>query len=297
MQIGSSTSLPLGPASGPDRATASAAGPSFASLLEQRGAGAPGVVPATRTKLTTDEARDALKSAWKTHFGEEPSEETTAILTAQWAHETGHGQSMWNFNFAGLKGKGPSGLSVSQRTKEGFGATERTITDQFRAYSSKEEGAVDYLGLLARRYPKALDAATQGNPESFVKELKSGGYFTGSEVAYTRSVRATTAQLLGREPTSDPSARAPATRLAAKPSAPRNFGVSPARAEETRPSANPSMSRSPLAERPHLSAFDGRSGGFGHGPAAPSLESFHDALSRAALRIALAPERDEEGYR
>ena len=147
-----------------------------------------GVVAAVRTPLTPDQASSLIAGALERQTGEPPSKETVAILTAQWAHETGRGASMFNYNFAGIKGTSPAGLSVSQRTREGYGATERTITDNFRAYRTAEEGADDYVALLQRRFPAALDAAQAGDPAGTVRALKQAGYFTGDEVAYTRSV-------------------------------------------------------------------------------------------------------------
>jgi flagellar protein FlgJ len=164
-----------------------------------QGASNAALVNAVRTQLEPGEAKNALSSAWKKVFGEEPSAETSAILTAQWAHETARGSSMYNFNFGGIKGAGPGGFSVLQRTREGYGATEREIHDRFRAYGSAEEGAVDYVQLLNKRFPKALDAARDGDPEGFVRALKARGYFTGDESAYVRSVTSLSREMLGTE--------------------------------------------------------------------------------------------------
>ncbi|HTQ06249.1 MAG TPA: glucosaminidase domain-containing protein [Polyangiaceae bacterium] len=148
----------------------------------------PGLVQPVRTPLTTDQASSLIGNALERVTGEKPKPETVAILTAQWAHETGHGASMFNYNFAGIKGAGPTGLSVSQRTREGYGSSERTITDNFRAYQTAEEGARDYVSLLKSRFPGAFEAAKSGDPTATVHALKQEGYFTGDEVAYTRSV-------------------------------------------------------------------------------------------------------------
>ncbi|MCA9594317.1 MAG: glucosaminidase domain-containing protein [Myxococcales bacterium] len=148
----------------------------------------PAVVRAVRTQLTGGQAAEALKSAFSAVTGRPASKETVAVLSAQWAHETGRGASMYNFNFGGLKGTGPSGLSVAQKTREGWGDSERTIVDRFRAYGSAEEGATDYVRLLKQRYPKALEAAERGDSQGFVRGLKERGYFTGNEGAYIRSV-------------------------------------------------------------------------------------------------------------
>ena len=166
------------------------ADPAFQTALE--GASAPrdsaNLVPVVRTKLSAEQAQEALRTAWQRVTGEAPSDKTLALITAQWAHETGHGASMYNYNFAGIKGKSPEGLSVAQRTTEGYGATERRIVDNFRAYRSAEDGATDYVKLLARRFPDAVEGARQGDPQAFVRGLKSRGYFTGHEGAYLNSV-------------------------------------------------------------------------------------------------------------
>jgi Mannosyl-glycoprotein endo-beta-N-acetylglucosaminidase len=147
-----------------------------------------GVVQAVRTPLTTDQASSLISDALEHVTGEKPKPETVAILTAQWAHETGHGASMFNYNFAGIKGSGPTGLSVVQRTREGYGSSERTTTDNFRAYQTAEDGARDYVSLLQARFPGALQAAQAGDPAATVHALKQAGYFTGDEAVYTRSV-------------------------------------------------------------------------------------------------------------
>jgi len=166
--------------------TTATADAGFARALDA--ASGPQIVAPVRTKLDSGQASAALREALRNVTGREPSEGSVRILTAQWAHETGHGASMYNYNFGGIKGTGPSGLSVAQRTREGYGETERTITDRFRAYRTAEEGATDYVKLLAKRFPEALEAANQTDPVGFVQGLKSRGYFTGDPAAYTRSV-------------------------------------------------------------------------------------------------------------
>lgn len=149
-----------------------------------------------RTRITPDEASSALSRAYQQVTGERPNEQTVALLTAQWAHETAHGASMYNYNFGGIKGTGPSGLSVEQKTKEGWGSTERKITDRFRAYDSIDDGAADYVKLLTQRYPEAITAAKNGDATGFVHGLKQRGYFTGDERAYAQSVSSISSGLL-----------------------------------------------------------------------------------------------------
>ncbi len=185
-----------------DRAEVRAqAAPEFDALVASRTRATsvtPAIVPPVRTRLDGTQAADALRTAWTKVTGQPPSEHTVAILTAQWAHETGNGASMYNYNFGGIKGMGPGGLSVSQRTKEGFGATEHTITDRFRAYRTAEEGATDYVKLLTTRFPEAVKSAQNGDPAGFVTGLKQRGYFTGDASAYTRSVSSLTATALNK---------------------------------------------------------------------------------------------------
>ena len=149
-----------------------------------------GHVAPTRTPLSGGQAADALEAAWQGSMGRPPSQRTLSILVGQWAHETGRGSAMLNYNFGGLKGSGPSGASTVYATHEGFGPSEVQTRDRFRAYDSAQQGAGDYLSLLQRRYPDAVQAAEHGDAVGFVQALKSGGYFTGDEAAYTKSVAA-----------------------------------------------------------------------------------------------------------
>ena len=168
---------PRGPATAPQATDAKA----FTQALGQH------VAPA-RTPLTGSQAADALQSAWQGAMGRAPSQHTLSILVGQWAHETGRGSAMLNYNFGGIKGTSPSGASTVYATHEGSGTSAVQIRDRFRAYDSPEQGASDYLSLLQRRYPDALHAAERGDPVGFVQALKARGYFTGDETAYAKSV-------------------------------------------------------------------------------------------------------------
>jgi hypothetical protein len=213
------------------------------------------LVAPVRTQLDWGQASGALREALRNVLGEEPSDSSVRVLTAQWAHETGRGASMFNYNFGGIKGAGPSGLSVAQRTHEGFGASERTIVDRFRAYRTAEEGATDYVHLLRARFPEALEAARQGDPVGFVRALKSRGYFTGDEAAYTRSV----ASLSGVELPSHAAPLPPALDVQR---------------------VSPAIERPVEPERVSVPNVDAL--------------AFADEISRAALRIAASTRPEEE---
>ncbi len=158
----------------------------------------PGLVKATRTRRSGQQAASALADAWQKVTGQAPTPKTLSILVGQWAHETGRGSAMLNYNFGGIKGTGPSGMSAIYKTREGWGDSEVRISDRFRAYASAEEGAADYVGLLARRYPEAVQAAQDGDPRGFVQALKARGYFTGNEASYVKSVTALSSQALAQ---------------------------------------------------------------------------------------------------
>ncbi len=161
-----------------------------------RAARGPGAVAPEHTPLGGDEAASALSSAYETVTGRAPTAKQLSLLVAQWSLETGGGRAMMNHNFGGIKGQGPSGLSTSYTTKEGYGATERTIQDKFRAYGSATEGATDYLQTLRARFPHAFEAVRAGDAAGFAHALKREGYYTGSEADYTRAVASLSSRAL-----------------------------------------------------------------------------------------------------
>jgi hypothetical protein len=226
----------------------------------------PGNVAPVRTPITTEQASQLIAGALEEVTGEKPSADCVAVMTAQWAHETGRGASMFNYNFAGIKGTGPSGLSVSQRTREGWGASEKTIVDNFRAYRTAEEGALDYVKLLASRFPESFAAARQGDPVACVQALKRERYFTGNEAAYTRSV----------------------TRIA-REIAPESLTL--------RTDPLPALEATPLPALAYGEPVIGRTGGRVHDPfAAPFVDAaaLGAEVSRAALRILATSDEDRE---
>jgi Mannosyl-glycoprotein endo-beta-N-acetylglucosaminidase len=152
----------------------------------------PTVVAPRTTKLSGSEAKAALTQAWRNVYGEEPNEKTSQILLAQWSLETGRGKAMMNYNFGGIKGAGPSGLTARYGTHEVENGKTVAITDGFRAYESPEEGATDYVRLLSKRYGSALDAARAGDPQGFVRGLKKNGYFTAPEAQYSAAITSLT---------------------------------------------------------------------------------------------------------
>jgi flagellum-specific peptidoglycan hydrolase FlgJ len=148
----------------------------------------PPVAVAADTPLDESAAAAHLGQAWHTvqHVkAKKPA--TLAVLWAHWAHETARGRRMHAYNFAGIKGRGPSGASVVIWTREGVRPSP-LVKRTFRAYSTPEEGARDYVELLANRYPRALRAARRGDVTGFAQALDTGGYFTGDSREYLRAL-------------------------------------------------------------------------------------------------------------
>ena len=134
-----------------------------------------------------DEARQALREAWRKVVGEAPRAATTELLTAHWAVETDSGRAMPGYNFAGIKA-GPKAPGAAYPTVEGHGATRREVVARFRVYDSAQAGAADYVRLLRSRFPAALEAARSGDCAAFAHELAVGGYFTAAPRAYASSL-------------------------------------------------------------------------------------------------------------
>src|SRR6185503_11715659 len=91
-------------------------------------------IAAAATHISGEEAAASLAAAYRNVFHEPPSPAALRVLVAQWSHETGGGRAMMNYNFGGIKGSSPSGLSAAYLTTEGQGESAIKITDRFRAY-------------------------------------------------------------------------------------------------------------------------------------------------------------------
>lgn len=205
-------------------ATEKAAGPTAATSA--RPPRAPREVSPERTTLQPGEIRAALSRAHQKLYGRPISAERLDVLTAQVCHETGHGASMHNFNFGGIKGTSPDGLTARCRTKEVLGGEVKSIVDGFRAYRSAESGAADYLSFVEHRYPQAWQASERGDVDGFVHALKAKGYFTADEAGYAASVRSVLARGFdGAAPSARTAATTPGEATPLPGGAPAHFDV------------------------------------------------------------------------
>ncbi|MBK7582023.1 MAG: glucosaminidase domain-containing protein [Myxococcales bacterium] len=138
--------------------------------------------------MSPNDATRYLADAWERLSGERPTEEVISVLWGQWALETGRGRWMVDYNYAGLKGRAPDGGTANWYTWEEEEGGSRRIRSRFRSYEAPEHGALDYVEMLLRRYPKAAAAAKRGDALNYVLELDQGGFFTERPEHYIRSV-------------------------------------------------------------------------------------------------------------
>jgi hypothetical protein len=136
------------------------------------------------------EVRAALSRAVTAVTGRTPNKDTLDVLSAQVSLETAHGGAMYNFNFGGIKGASPSGDTAHYLTHEVLGGKDVTLQQGFRAYSSLDAGAKDYVAVLQSRFPGAFGQAMAGNLDGFAHALHQAHYYTASEKDYTSGLRA-----------------------------------------------------------------------------------------------------------
>ena len=142
-----------------------------------------------RTQVSQVEIRDAIARAHTKVTGRAASGATLEVLTAQASLETASGGRMYNFNFGGIKGSGPTGETAKLRTHEVLGGKDVEIRDGFRAYRTLDEGATDYVRLIKDRFPGAMAQAERGDVDGFAKALKQSGYYTADEKSYASGLR------------------------------------------------------------------------------------------------------------
>jgi flagellum-specific peptidoglycan hydrolase FlgJ len=138
--------------------------------------------------MSPQQATHHLTRAWEKVTGEIATPEVISVLWGQWALETGRGRWMVDYNYAGLKGIAPDGGWAYWWTWEEAAGGPHRVRARFRNYDSAEQGAEDYVNLLWRLYPKAVQAAKRGDAGAFIGELVDGGFFTEIPRHYRRSV-------------------------------------------------------------------------------------------------------------
>ena len=105
-------------------------------------------------------------------------------IIAQAIHESGWGESKLSakyHNYFGLKcGTKWTGKSVSMKTQEEYSAGSlSTISANFRAYDSMEEGVKGYFEFI--QLPRYANLKGVTSPRQYLQNIKNDGYATGSQ--------------------------------------------------------------------------------------------------------------------
>jgi hypothetical protein len=154
--------------------------------------------------LEQGEAAVALKAAWINFFGTDPSNDSLALLWGQSALETARWKAIHCYNYGNIKKRHANPQFNTEddghdwcmyRCNELLNGKLCWFDPphpqtHFRAYSTAEEGAEDYINFVANRprYKKAWQEVMNGDPAAYSHELKVAGYYTASENLYTRGI-------------------------------------------------------------------------------------------------------------
>lgn len=109
-------------------------------------------------------------------------------IIAQACIESAYGRSSLSakyHNYFGMKcGSGWKGKSVNMKTKEEYTpGTLTTISDNFRAYDSMEEGVKGYFEFI--QYPRYANLKTAKTAQEYLEMIKADGYATSSSYVPT----------------------------------------------------------------------------------------------------------------
>jgi len=101
---------------------------------------------------------------------------------------------MWNYNIGNITSTGKDQFNYinSLKTNEQISPGKwKKMYLKYRAYNSLKEGALDFLKFLSsnKRYTNAWKHIINPNPELYSKSLKSSGYYTANEPAYTKGLK------------------------------------------------------------------------------------------------------------
>lgn len=144
------------------------------------------------TPCTTQAMMDALAFAWNKLWNASPTKEALCVLLAQWALETGWGKKCWCWNIGNYKHVPGDGRDYTYFKCDEVMRDGRTVwydpsrlADKpyccFKAYSTIEGGAIDYLASLNKHFTSAWPDVLAGNPEAFAHDLKLQHYYTAPE--------------------------------------------------------------------------------------------------------------------
>lgn len=144
----------------------------------------PPLVPATKTPLSRVDAVALIRRQFERLTGSGPSRETLAILAGQSSFETNAWQSMYNWNFGFVTvlptSKSPAFVLPNDELP---GQAEH----YYQSYATPEDGCIDWLARLQKKWPGAWASALEGDYEGFHASLLSPTYHTTGYNFATRS--------------------------------------------------------------------------------------------------------------
>lgn len=145
------------------------------------------------TPVTPAEVLEALGGAWSQAFGSTPHRTSLLVLLAQWGLETGRGRSMHCYNLGNVKSSQKSGDWCFFRCSEILkGKVVWLEPDDpgccFRAFTTLEAGALDYLKTLREHFGPVWSAVQAGDPAMFSHLLRVNHYYTADEGQYTKTL-------------------------------------------------------------------------------------------------------------
>lgn len=175
-------------------------------------------VPAVKTPASALEVFQTLDAAWRTVFTSQPTKESLCLLLAHWGLETGHGKSMWCYNFGNAKAKAGGAFdycyfACNEILKSSHAARLAAAQPQiakvtsvrsdgksiiwfypdhpaccFRAFENLQAGVTDHLALVFKRFNGAWPFVISADPAGFCHALRKQNYYTADEAAYTQAV-------------------------------------------------------------------------------------------------------------
>jgi hypothetical protein len=161
-----------------------------------------------RTPVAASDVYAALSQAWSSVVGGTPSRSSLLVLLAQTAFETGQWASMWNYNLGNIKHVTGDGNTYIELTCTEYDSSGNPYSSPcyFRAYNDLTSGAAAFIQFLSKssRYSSAWAAVLDGDPHTFVQQLKADGYFTGSEASYESQVVSYFTKFNGQLPSTVP---------------------------------------------------------------------------------------------
>lgn len=127
---------------------------------------------------------EALIDGHRRYFGSAPSPRRLSVAWSQCALEHARGEKLYNFNLGNV--------TAGAKWEGDFYVMHVPPPDppvlRFRAFSTADQGAIDYWRMLDGHYRPALTLFDQGRAFDACLMLGALGYFTANPTVYARGV-------------------------------------------------------------------------------------------------------------